>query len=51
MLVNAHNPWDPSAAVNVRLKFDGDVYVKGKRKPLDGPLTLASGEGVFVVVD
>lgn len=51
MLVNAQNPWDPSAAVNVSLKFDGDVYVKGKRMPLDGPLTLASGEGVFVIVD
>ena len=51
MLVNAQDPWDAAAAVNVSLKLKGDAYVKGvKTRPGKG-LKLASGEGVFITVD
>ncbi len=51
LLVNAQDPWNPDAAVQVRLKLQGDVYVKGQPTRLGDHLTLASGEGVFITVD
>jgi hypothetical protein len=51
MLVNARNPWDPSAAVNVRLNLEGHAYIKGVKTRLDRGLTLESGEGVFITVE
>jgi hypothetical protein len=51
MLVNAQDPWDAAAAVNVSLKLQGDAYVKGAKTRLGNGLKLESGEGVFITVD
>lgn len=51
MLVNAQNPWDPAAAVNVSLNLEGDAYAKGVKTRLDRRLRLESGEGVLITVD
>ena len=51
MLVNAQDPWDAAAAVNVSLTLKGDVYVKGAKTPIGKGLKLESGEGVFITVD
>ena len=51
MLVNAQNPWNPAAAINVVFKMKGTAYVKGRATPLGASLKLASGEGVFITLD
>ncbi len=51
MLVNAQDPWNPDAAVNVALKLKGTAYIKGKPVPLGSSLKLASGEGVLITFD
>ena len=51
LLVNAQNPWSATADVKVRLKGSGQAYIGGKKTPLAPALKLASGEGVFVVLD
>ena len=51
MLVNAQDPWDAAAAINVRLKLQGNAYVQGKKTPIDEVRKLASGEGVFITLD
>lgn len=50
MLVNAQDPWDAHAAINVDLKLKGSVYVKGCKTALGPHLKLDSGEGVFITV-
>ncbi len=51
MLVNAQDPWDANAAINVRLTLQGDAYVHGKKTPLSDVQKLESGEGVFITFD
>ena len=51
MLVNAQDPWNADAAINIDFQLKGSVYIKGRKTPLGANLKLASGEGVFITVD